>query len=131
MRCYLKYLSIMNHKDLTPFIATHPGMMIKDELKARMMTQKQLATEMGVNPSVLSETIHGKRSVSVAMATKLEKCLGIPAEIWLNLQSQYELDSANISSRHHQRETITVMIPASDRKLLQEIARKFGWACVL
>ena len=131
MRCYLKYLSIMNHKGLTPFIATHPGMMIKDELKARMMTQKQLATEMGVNPSVLSETIHGKRSVSVGMATKLEKCLGIPAEIWLNLQSQYELDSANISSHHHQRETITVTIPASDRKLLQEIARKFGWARVL
>ena len=33
----------MSKKVLTPFIATHPGEMIKDELKERGMTQKQLA----------------------------------------------------------------------------------------
>ena len=46
-----------------PFIATHPGEMIKDELKERGMTQKQLADETGIKASVLSETINGKRSV--------------------------------------------------------------------
>ena len=131
MHCYLKYLNIMNHKELTPFIATHPGEMIKDELKARKMTQKQLATETGIKPSVLSETIHGKRAISKTMAVALEKSFGIPAEIWLNLQSQYDLDMANIADRSHQQETIAVTIPISDRNLLQEIARKFGWACML
>ena len=33
----------MSKKNMTPFVATHPGEMIKDELKARKMTQKQLA----------------------------------------------------------------------------------------
>ena len=47
MHCYLKYPSIMN-KNLTPFVATHPGEMIKDELKERGMTQKQLAAETGI-----------------------------------------------------------------------------------
>lgn len=95
------------------------------------MTQKQLAAEMNVKPSVLSETINGKRAVSVNMALALEKALGIPAEIWMNMQAQYELDIANIAERDNQRETIKVTIPVRDRGLLKEIARRFGWACML
>ena len=120
----------MNKKVLTPFIATHPGEMIKDELKARGMTQKQLAAETGIKTSVLSETINGKRSVSLSVAIALEKALDIPADIWMNMQTQYELDSANIVERSNQRETVAVTIPVRDRNLLQELVRKFGWACV-
>ena len=99
----------MNNKDLTPFVATHPGEMIRDELKERGMTQKRLAEEMGVKPSVLSETINGKLSVSKNVAIALEKALGIPAEIWMNLQNQYELDKARISERDHSHETSIVL----------------------
>ena len=35
------------NNNITPFIATHPGEMIKDELKERKMTQKQLAEKIG------------------------------------------------------------------------------------
>ena len=121
----------MNKKDLTPFVATHPGEMIKDELRERNMTQKQLATETGIKPSVLSETINGKRSVSLSMAIALQKALDIPADIWMNLQTQYDLDTANIAERDTQRETIAVTIPIRDRNLLRELVRKFGWACML
>ena len=31
------------NNNITPFIATHPGEMIKDELKERKMTQKEVA----------------------------------------------------------------------------------------
>ena len=120
----------MNKNNLTPFVATHPGEMIRDELKERGMTQKQLATESGIKPSVLSETINGKRSVSLNVALALEKTLGISADIWMNLQTQYDLDMANISERGNQRETVSVTIPVRDRNLLQELVRKFGWACV-
>lgn len=65
MHYCLKYQSIMNKESLTPFVATHPGEMIKDELKERKMTQKQLAEQTGIKASVLSETINGKRSVSL------------------------------------------------------------------
>lgn len=95
------------------------------------MTQKQLAAEMGVKPSVLSETINGMRAVSVHMALALEKALEIPADIWINLQVTYDLDVASIAERENQRETVTVTIPVRDRGLLKEIARKFGWACML
>ena len=53
----------MNKKEITPVVATHPGELIRDELKDRGMTQKQLAAEMDVKPSVLSETINGKMAV--------------------------------------------------------------------
>ncbi len=95
------------------------------------MTQKQLAAEMGVKPSVLSETINGMRAVSVHMALALEKALEIPADIWINLQVTYDLDVASIAERENQRETVTVTIPVRDRGLLKEITRKFGWACML
>lgn len=123
--------NIMNKKGLTPFVATHPGEMIKDELKERGMTQKRLAAETGIKASVLSETINGKRSISLNVAIALEKSLGIPADIWMNMQTQYDLDTAKIAERDNQRETIAVTIPVRDRNLLRELVRKFGWACVL
>ncbi len=89
----------MNNNRITPFIATHPGEMIKDELKERNMTQKQLSELTGIKPSVLSETINGKRSVSLSVAMALEKAMGIPAEVWMNLQTQFDIDSASIEER--------------------------------
>ena len=124
-------LNIMNKDNITPFVATHPGEMIKDELRERKLTQKQLALETGIKPSVLSETINGKRPVSKNMALALEQTLGIPADIWLNLQTQYDLDSVRIAEGNNLRETVSVTIPVNDRNLLKEIARKFGWACML
>ena len=119
----------MNKKQ-TPFIATHPGELIKDELKERNLTQKELSEMTGIKPSVLSETINGKRSVSLNVAVALEKALGIPAEVWMNLQTQYDLDSAQIAEREKQKETVSITIPISDRNLLREVSRKFGWACM-
>ena len=130
MHYYLKSRNIMNKKELTPFVATHPGEMIKDELKERGMTQKQLAAETGIKTSVLSETINGKRSVSLSVAVALEKAFAIPADIWMNMQTQYDLDTANITQRDIQRETVSITIPVRDHNLLQELVRKFGWACV-
>ena len=71
----------MNKKELIPFAATHPGELLKDELKERKMTQKQLANDTGIKPSVLSETINGKRSISLNVAVALENALGIPADV--------------------------------------------------
>ena len=116
------------NKDQTPFIATHPGELIRDELRERNMTQKSLALETGIKPSVLCDTIHGKRPISIGVAKALEKALGIPARIWINLQTPYDLDAANILKRNIESETITITIPSADRALICELSRKFGWA---
>lgn len=38
---------------------------------------------------------------------------------------------ANIVTRGNESEKVEVIIPIKDRNLLKEIARKFGWACML
>ena len=85
----------MSNTEQKPFISTHPGELIRDELKARRMTQKRLAEITGVKASVISETITGKRAVSLNMAVALEKALGIPADMWMNLQTQLLTVTAN------------------------------------
>ncbi len=104
--------------------------MIRAELKELKMTQRQLAEKSGIKPSVLSETINGKRPVSLGVALALEKALGIPAKVWMNMQNQYDIDKAKIGRHENGRETCSVTIPAGDRNLLQDLARKFGWTCV-
>ena len=121
----------MNKNELTPHWATHPGELIKDELRERKMTQKQLATQTGIKASIISETINGKRPVSLNVAVALEKALGIPVELWMNLQSQYNMDVANIAERRNRKETIKLTIPVSDHNLLKELAHKFGWVGIL
>ena len=93
-------------KQIIPAFATHPGELIKDELVERKMTQKELAELTGIKPSILSETINGKRSVSLNVALALEKALDIPADVWMNMQTQYDLDKANIAKREDMRETV-------------------------
>ena len=121
----------MNNKTLVPFVATHPGEVLLDELKARGLSQKKLSEMTGLAASVINETIKGKRAGSLKMAVALEKALGVPADMWMNLQTQYNLDAANITERDNRRETVSVTIPVQDRNLLKELARKFGWACML
>ena len=118
----------MKNKEQIPFLATHPGELIRDELRERKMTQRQLSEETGIKPSILCDTIHGKRPVSINVAIALEKALGIPAQIWINLQTQYDLDSANILKKNVELETVRITIPSSDRTLVKELSRKFGWA---
>ena len=72
----------MNKIDRHPYIVTHPGELIRDEIKARGITQKRLSELSGISPSILSETIKGRRSISLNMAFGLEKSLEIPAEMW-------------------------------------------------
>lgn len=111
-----------------PFIATHPGELVRDEMRERGLTQKQLAALAGLTPTVISEVVRAQRSVTEEIAASLEKALGIPVVMWLNLQSQYDKD---IAAQKVQHEDVVITIPVSDRNLLRDLSRKFGWACML
>lgn len=78
-------------KNLTPFEPTHPGELIRDELEARSLSQAKLAKQIGVSPSLLNEVINGKRAVNTELALLLEAALGIEAELFLKLQSAYNM----------------------------------------
>ncbi len=89
------------NQNIVPFEATHPGVLIKDELEARNdINQKDLAKELGVKPSFLNEIIKGKRPVTADFAVVLEKIFGIPADYWMKFQTQYEIDKARIKQKN-------------------------------
>lgn len=113
-----------------PFMAVHPGMMIKPELKERGISQKDFATMIGVQASHLSEVLNGKRALTTDLAVKIESAIGLPAKVLLSAQTQYELESANAATSSKEKETIAITIPVSDRNLLREIVRRFGWVGV-
>ena len=75
--------------NLFPSRPIHPGEMIKDELEYRKISQKALADELGISPSVVSEILNGKRSVNIEFAMLLEAALGIEADLWIRLQAEY------------------------------------------
>lgn len=80
--------------NLTPFEPTHPGEMIKDEVEYRGLSQKKLAAEMGMSPSLLNEILNGRRRVSTEYALLFEAALGIDAELWVRLQADYDMQVA-------------------------------------
>lgn len=87
-----------NANVIVPFMAIHPTEIVKYEVEGRGMSQKELADRMGMQPSNLSRFLKGE-DITLQMAQKLEKALGIPAQDWLNIQMTYERNLINIAKR--------------------------------
>ena len=75
-----------------PGINSPPGLTLEDELEARGMTQRELARRMGRPEQLVSELIHGRKALTAATALQLETALGVPAELWMNLEVGYRLE---------------------------------------
>ncbi|MBS1638848.1 MAG: HigA family addiction module antidote protein [Bacteroidetes bacterium] len=76
--------------EITPTHIFHPGLVLKEEIEYCNLTKKKVAEDMGISPTVLSEIISGKRSITTTIAIKIEKALGINALFFLNMQVRYE-----------------------------------------
>lgn len=90
-------------ENLTPFIAIHPGELLKDELESRGIKQKEFAELTGIQPTQLNEIINGKRGINAELALLISRALKMEATTWLNLQNNYELDLAKINKKFQQR----------------------------
>ena len=89
--------------NLTPFEPTHPGLLIRDELESRNMSQSKLAKQLDVSSSLRNEVINGKRAINTELALMLEAALGIPADVWLKLQSDYNMQIAKANETFMQK----------------------------
>ena len=78
----------------TSDLAIHPGELLAEELEVRSMTQKALAEAIGRPAQMVNEIVRGKKAITAETAIQLEEALGIPAHLWLNLQSEHDLTLA-------------------------------------
>ena len=76
--------------NLTPSEPIHPGEILKDEIEYRGISQRKLAAQMGISPTLLNEILNGKRAVSAEYALLFEAALGIDAEPLIKLQVDYK-----------------------------------------
>lgn len=81
----------MKHSRIPP---VHPGFYLKELIEELDITQNRLAASISVTPMRISHIIHGKRPVTAELALRLGLFFGQSPQYWLNLQSRYDMDTA-------------------------------------
>lgn len=76
-------------------LAVPPGEILKEELEARGWTQVEFADILGMSPRLVSEIISARRMITPATAKAIGAALGTSGQVWLNLESAYQLSRTN------------------------------------
>lgn len=73
----------------------HPGRhVLKDCLEPLGLSITRGATILGVTRLTLSNLVNGKNGISPEMAIRLSRAFGGGPEVWLGMQSDYDLAQA-------------------------------------
>ena len=72
----------------------HPGAMLSEKLQELGMPVKEFALRCGKPEATIHEVLRGRSAVTPEMAVLFERTLGIPAHLWLSMQSRYDEESA-------------------------------------
>ena len=72
--------------------AIPPGEILMEEFMRPMrISMNRLARDIDVPPNRISAIVRGKRAITADTALRLGKYFGVSPEIWMDLQSDYEL----------------------------------------
>ena len=70
----------------------HPGeILLEDFMKPKGITARQLAADIDVPPSRISELVNGHRPITADTALRLGLFFSMEARFWLNLQAEYDI----------------------------------------
>lgn len=86
------------------FDPPHPGTVLKDYLANVSVTAAAL--HLGVTRAALSRILNGNAGISAEMALRLSEALGTSPELWIGMQSQYDLWQA---SRNRRRKVVPLL----------------------
>lgn len=68
----------------------HPGQILREWLPDGM-TVTQAASELQISRVMLSKVLNGKSGVTAGMALRLSAWLGTSPDLWLGMQTQWDL----------------------------------------
>jgi len=99
-----------------------PGEFIRDDLAERGWTQSDLAKIMGRPLPAINGIINGTLSVTSETAIELASAFGTSPELWLNLETAYQLSKADVAEENaiRQRAKLFESAPVKDME-------KRGW----
>ncbi len=99
-----------------------PGEVLAYELELRGMKQQELAKRTGLTPKHIVSLVKGKSGITSETAIKLERALGMPAEYWLNLESQFQETQARMAEEGKLERDLGWL-----KKIPVNVMTKFGW----
>ncbi|EGV19956.1 HigA family addiction module antitoxin [Thiocapsa marina] len=78
--------------EYVPDYAVPPGEVLEYELELRHMPKSELARRTGLTEKHINTIVKskGKSCITPETAIKLERALGMPADYWLNLETNYQ-----------------------------------------
>lgn len=82
----------MSEKILPPI---HPGEILLEEFLQPMgISQSRLALAIRVPMQRVHDIVHGRRGISLDTAARLARFFGTSPDLWLNLQTHYDMEKA-------------------------------------
>ena len=76
----------------------HPGEVLRGlYLEPLELSVTRAAQALGVSRKTLSAVLNGRAGVSPEMAVRLSAAFGTTAELWLNLQQQFDLSKTRLA----------------------------------
>src|SRR3954462_12939391 len=88
----LKFGSVVSGRRLAP---VHPGkVLLNDFIEPLGLTRYRVAKAIGVPQRRIDEICAGKRAVTADTALRLARFFSVEPQLWMNLQSQYDLEVA-------------------------------------
>lgn len=72
----------------------HPGVFLKELLDELGISQNAFAHAIGVSPMRISHVVKGSRPVTAELAVLFGKVFGQTPAYWMNLQTSYDLKTA-------------------------------------
>ncbi len=77
----------------------HPGDILRhDFMEPLQLTAYRVAKDLSVSAPTVNEIVRRRKSITAEMALRLARYFGTSAQLWLNLQTQYDLEVANQKS---------------------------------
>jgi addiction module HigA family antidote len=73
----------------------HPGEILKEEVEYRGISQSKLATQMGMSYKMLNHILNERRPLTTQTARLFEAAMGIPADMLIRIQIDYNMRVAN------------------------------------
>mgnify|MGYP001824436762 FL=1 len=108
-----------NKKDrLIPL--TPPGAHLREVMEDAGLTQYRLAKELGVQQTRISQILAGQRAITADTAIRLGRFFGTTADMWLNLQKNYDLELAEREKGDEITRTITPLSRGSKSRPAQQ-----------
>ena len=113
-RDQLRTMNVSNMTTGKRLAPIHPGdVLLHDFIEPMGLTRYKIAKLTNVQQRRIDEICIGKRAITADTALRLAKLFGMDAQIWMNLQAQYDLETAELAvGKQIEQEVTTLQVAA-------------------